>query len=484
MLLLPNVISTLNRNVIPFCLKHGLSLRHRLSRSRFGNIFHDNPTLDAMLLLPVFQTILAQEIELEAYSKTSIFNKYTGGMLHRVSESDSIPKMTTTRNKHESDNPATTVSTTPHVIVMEQYLRPILVPNEKWSDILRWMFHIRFVRFLRKEYLRARFGRDLQNIFSRYPKLSRGPQVVRKPRAEQLLSLFGLSSSTDSTNTSKFPLPTSQQVVTALRLKSWKRTKNSNAIWNQMTELTTKLKGKVNLISGTNVAFPSFEDDVDTSQLTFEDLLELAGCRIQNTGPFNLLCEEFNIFQLWTSNYIELLASYLADRSNENTVILDVGAGDGLLAHFLYEELLQSRQLKAMPQVIAIDDGSWNIPTKYPVERMTVQKAMKMYSSKHIIVVCSWMPFHVDWTQTFRSYGVQEYILIGESYDGNCGHNWKTWGNIGYLDEENQESSLPPFLIDGYEASILTQLTPHTFSRFDSVDSSNGVTVSFRKMKR
>jgi hypothetical protein len=137
-----------------------------------------------------------------------------------------------------------------------------------------------------------------------------------------------------------------------------------------------------------------------------------------------------------------------------------------------------------MPQVIAIDDGSWKIPTKYKVEQMSVHKAIEMYSSKHIIVLCSWMPFHVDWTDIFRSYGVEEYILIGESYDGNCGHNWKTWGNRGYLDDDSKQTFIPPFEADGYEASIIPQLTPHTFSRFDSIDSSNGVTVSFRKIKK
>ena len=114
-----------------------------------------------------------------------------------------------------------------------------------------------------------------------------------------------------------------------------------------------------------------------------------------------------------------------------------------------------------------------------------------------LIVLCSWMPMQEDWTQDMRSIqgGADEYILIGESDDGNCGHNWYTWGNAEFYDyqdskDNNEEGEvlvdmndvpIPPYLLDGYERLDLDDLSKLQFSRFDSSDSSVGCTVSFRR---
>jgi hypothetical protein len=99
---------------------------------------------------------------------------------------------------------------------------------------------------------------------------------------------------------------------------------------------------------------------------------------------------------------------------------------------------------------------------------------------------------------------VDEYVLIGECDDGQCGDNWATWGNPHFLDDDddaqqaegvgmsNQGDSSaedaatttsrpPPFEADGYERVDLDFLAPHQFSRYDSRVSKSGRTVSFRR---
>lgn len=47
-------------------------------------------------------------------------------------------------------------------------------------------------------------------------------------------------------------------------------------------------------------------------------------------------------------------------------------------------------------------------------------------------VLSCWMPMGHDWTAAFRAKAsVREYILIGESDYGICGHPWRTWGFRG-----------------------------------------------------
>ena len=113
---------------------------------------------------------------------------------------------------------------------------------------------------------------------------------------------------------------------------------------------------------------------------------------------------------------------------------------------------------------------------------------------KHqLIVICSWMPMGVDWTQTIRDYGADEYILIGECDDGNCGHNWLTFGNESFRDDivdveqdanDGMVSDNPPYKRDGFERFDLEDLSLLQYSRFDSKVSGTSKTISFRKLKK
>jgi hypothetical protein len=154
-------------------------------------------------------------------------------------------------------------------------------------------------------------------------------------------------------------------------------------------------------------------------------------------------CDKENdpVFELWTKEYIQAFSDYLSQRAKDlggkkekPISILEVGAGNGKLTHFLNREF-ERKKIENI-KIIATDSGEWMEPRKgkwikitphFPVEILDYKEALKEY--KPDIVVCSWMPLGEDWTKDFRdAESIKEYILIGEADQGCCGHPWETWG--------------------------------------------------------
>merc|ERR1712060_530383 len=144
--------------------------------------------------------------------------------------------------------------------------------------------------------------------------------------------------------------------------------------------------------------------------------------------------------------------------------------------------------------VIATDNGSWKINHGGNVKHLNVQQAMTNYGDQEdiqLIVISSWMPYGHDWTHLFRQKKVYEYILIGETDNGNCAHKWYTWGNPDYNNynrnwEARDESIeaytvMPPYQADRYERVDLEDLSELQYARFDTSKSRCSSTVSFRK---
>jgi hypothetical protein len=313
-------------------------------------------------------------------------------------------------------------------------------------------------------------------------------------------------------------VPSTHTVEKAFQMHNWSRTKNINVGWKRMIRLTKQLDGEVIELPGSWLRIAKISPETNVSSLSVEDILEISGAGVSSSGTFNLFCEECNIYQLWTKEYVEGLAAYLLDRTRHfdgDTLVLDVGAGDGFLAQLLREafdaEPHKERRLprtrgrnvtpkkverKSVPEVVATDDGSWNIMPVAPVENLGVEDALQKYNndgSRQVIVLCSWMPMGTDWTAAFRHYKVDEYILIGEYDDGNCGDNWQTWGNIDSQLEHPGASAqdaddsfadgdiVPAYESEGYKRVELDKLSSFHFSRFDSSLSCSSKTFSFRR---
>lgn len=191
--------------------------------------------------------------------------------------------------------------------------------------------------------------------------------------------------------------------------------------------------------------------------------------------------EHFAFHEFLTREHVDQFAEYLKDRTasiNHDTqkpvTILEVAAGDGRLAHFLRQRFQKRPDIS----YIATDSGEWGIKPAFdhePVEEMDVETSLRVH--KPDIVICSWMPVQLDWSQHFRkTKSVQEYILIGETENGMCGDNWLTWGI-------NPAQVTPPFVADGFSRHDLHEMQKYQICWSDGSphDGIHSWTVSFRR---
>ncbi|KAG7350705.1 hypothetical protein IV203_010065 [Nitzschia inconspicua] len=584
--------SSLTKTIGPPLFRTGLSLRNKLVPRNPNTI--NNYWIDMLFLIPYSQKLLSLAIYEETKVQIDSFRRQRFDAMAATDfyndkddrHDKEVQDLQTTLRNATVDASATVQMAEIRTKVLNDILRPSLLPTETWGNDIEnsWRYNIRLVAWIRKEILLAKYGPFIQEAMMAYPSLRMSPQFQSSNRRRFFIDLMNRGiiqwDQKNNTSTDNSPydeslatiqrLPRTNVVVKALRMRDWSTQKNSARFRQAVLPLVTKLGGteyqspldddeedalvqktkntgttsghlavsKPGTFSFTHAMIPP-ETKLDDTSL--DDLLEVVtGGYINNCGPLNALCQEANCYQLWTREYVEHLGDYLLRRiesSNccESTVILDVGAGDGLLIQclkeYMYDKMMTSKPKagktgltvktdheiivakRGMPKLIATDDMSWNIFTKANVEKLSVDQALQTYAqatkrttkdtlsdesnredppenqsrSGQVIVLCSWMPMGEDWSAKFREAGVDEYILIGESDDGSCGHNWWTWGNSAFRDGTIKSSkdmpSVAPFIQDGYERRDLKELTSYQFSSFDCAISKSSNTVSFRKLQ-
>lgn len=502
----------------PFLLKQGIKARFAVARG----VIVDNPALDGVFFVTAAQKLIQIEVHEAAKEAVKKAGDYQSGM-----SDDEVY-----RRDHESQI---------RVGVLESYLRPALVPRERWADVQKWQFHARLIKWARTEFLAARHGGAIRSALHSYPALRKSPQLQSAPNRGVVATLLFEKEPdpSDAGLSTTFKVPTTAILTKAFDMQNWKTTKDLSTSRSDLKRIATKLGGEVVELRGGAVCFAGVPPETDLSSLSLEEILEVAGGHVTQCGAFNAICEDAGIYQFWTREYVSHLGRYLRSRLSHDreTYIVDVGAGDGLLAELLREHfdkdkgnvvIKPTRQSKRVqphrrrsgpptPTIIATDNGSWNISERAEVEELSVEEAIAKYTrktaedafngnfasrKKKVIVLCSWMPMNEDWSSIFRSHEVDEYVLIGECDDGQCGDNWETWGNPNSLvddfDDElevasSEEDSTPsltstkiklpriPYELDGYVRKDLDELAPFQFSRFDCKHSKLGRTVSFRR---
>ena len=368
-----------------------------------------------------------------------------------------------------------------------------------------------FVKWIRGEYLIARYGLIVEKALAQYPELCYNRDSSR-------------DDTTVGTNDDLHRLLPSVDVVRkAFDMQDWCPHKVPVSSWHdEVDESFQQLHDNNN---NNNDSIGSQDDIIE--RIIHSSL----NGQVEYSGPINAYFElrgRDDTYELWTKEYIQELAKYLIqrileldekDNCQKETTIMDVGAGDGRLVYFLcraMEEEInadgkQKKRTKNVigcsegkqiiyPKIIATDDGSWKAPIYDNVERLSVVSSLEKYRPRivsstdsevvtppqsRLIVICSWMPPGQDWTKDFRNERqVEEYILIGETDDGTCGHNWLTWGNPNFRpDNDNAVDFTAPYAIDGYERINLDDLSKLQFSRFDCKRSRESLTVSFRSCR-
>jgi hypothetical protein len=173
--------------------------------------------------------------------------------------------------------------------------------------------------------------------------------------------------------------------------------------------------------------------------------------------PFSI-CNEENIFQLWTKEYIKNLSKIIRKLIKDN-LVLEVCAGDGTLSHWL-------RQYGV--NIIATDNFSWGVNGKhkstrenpiisvFEVQKMEALEAIDYYSPR--MVIASWIPYGDSLDIKILKKKVEYFILIGES----------KWGCTGTIDFWDEYKKL------GYEEIIFKGCDTYNLCRTDySWDSDN-----------
>ena len=165
-------------------------------------------------------------------------------------------------------------------------------------------------------------------------------------------------------------------------------------------------------------------------------------------------------YEILTAEFIQALANHLGQRladipqGNQGTIkILEVGAGNGRLSHFLGAELNKKFPGKFEIVATSYPDEKYKFRLIFPSEQKDYRDALRKH--KPAVVLCSWMPMDDDWSADFRNTSsVQEYILIGPT-SGACGKKWETFGGVS---SSSQVGKIPPFAQEGFEYKPLAEV--------------------------
>lgn len=141
----------------------------------------------------------------------------------------------------------------------------------------------------------------------------------------------------------------------------------------------------------------------------------------------------FPSYEVLTSDLIFTLANCIRELAVEKIApgrvvrVLEVGAGDGQVAHYVTAALQGGRY-----SVRASDNGSLGLHSAsafgYLVSNMDAEEAVE--EGQPDIVLCCWMPLGTDWSAAFRQCrSVVAYVLVGQADSGMCGRMWDTWGS-------------------------------------------------------
>ena len=240
----------------PPLFRSGLRLRNKLTPTRnkdgIGYV-GTNYWIDMMCLLPYSQKILSLAIYDESRRKLIEFRKQRQEEQQQQSkiEVDNKNKTAITSSSASSsllfeDN--MTMMTDPvvtrhlskiRIAVLGEYFRLSLIPNNLWSDVQNWRYHLRIVAWARSEFLVCKYGPYIQEALMAYPQLRASPQLSGATsnggrRRQMILDLvhrgvinLGNNESNNNTTSPFMQLPPSSIIIKAFRMQRWNNNKDT-----------------------------------------------------------------------------------------------------------------------------------------------------------------------------------------------------------------------------------------------------------------
>ena len=136
--------------------------------------------------------------------------------------------------------------------------------------------------------------------------------------------------------------------------------------------------------------------------------------------------------------------------------MLEVGAGDGRLSHYL------RRYLPAGVALVATD-AQPRRATRCAIEALDVEAALRTHAPA--LVLACWMPAGRDWTAALRACAsCREYVLVGPADSAISGHEWLTWGRGG------QRGEVAPHAAAGWTRHDVAEVARWQLCRIDLLD--------------
>ena len=354
-----------------------------------------------------------------------------------------------------------------------------IAPTKNLSDLAVFndnKNHV-FLGLVRKEFLRAKYQRTLNEIIKSKTNTKTKTWIQR---------YLDDNKDDNKDDVSSKSMPTVDMVEKTFNLQSWHRKPiTASSPPPHRTSL-------INALDPTN----------SIAHWDMEQVIEAAGGSVYGHNEFNLLMEESNWWEIWSREYCSALAQHLSracrSSSNKETVVLEVCAGDGRLTKYLSstrfgrkgkgegggKQAHNNLRTRENVKFVATDNGSWGIDPNHAVEKLDVVQALEKYAGKkgeekniNVIVICAWHPMACDLTYLFRANtNVSEYIMIGQTDNGNCGCPWLTWGN-----EEFNDDNAPNEVLRDFERHDLKDLSRLQLSRYNSSEVKTSNTVSFKR---
>jgi hypothetical protein len=238
-------------------------------------------------------------------------------------------------------------------------LRPVLLPSECWSNTIAWKHNLYLISWLRSLYIGSL--PSTRALLPGAPTLLQGDFL---PNAADVRRYFSLE------------LPDGRPLSSSARDRAQARQRRHD-------------------IS------PSTQRVGSTHALPFQEVLEGVGGMVSGRGALSIFCEQQGIYQVLTVEMVDELAKYIAsrlpalraDRGASEVKLLEVGAGNGELTHWL-RKALHVHAGNSGWRLDASDNGSWSLPGMRfgDVHELSYRTALRQFSPQ--LVITSWSALH------------------------------------------------------------------------------------------
>ena len=137
----------------PLLMRTGLSARQAFLRGQV----RDSHYLDMLFLVRYAQKLISLEVNDESSRVVTKFKKQ-----NRVDQfvDNTFDRMFGTNVDEERMKKASIAEL--RVEVLEDNLRPALINNEVWSDVMKWRLNFRVIKWARQEFLISKYGPEIR----------------------------------------------------------------------------------------------------------------------------------------------------------------------------------------------------------------------------------------------------------------------------------------------------------------------------------